>query len=246
MICGGSGYIGMNLIKHLPRTDGSSWKVLYQEALNVGASSSLRPLMIKVAETSEPQTAEQRKDHNYNYYSGKSVIPHDDIFDIPEYYGEQKDKIPHDDDVRDNKYVEIVNDSLKRNRFVSVIVNKKDDKYITTVLGPSNPYVNDVSDPQFDIDARYGGTRMLFTIRNEFLIEADNDDVWIGVCDQCLRKIENVWRAVRMPVPLGGWRYWFCSWKCVVNYAIDNEVEVDGIVSLVKSFRGAGVKIQIR
>jgi len=139
-----------------------------------------------------------------------------------------------------------VNEALRKTRFMKRIKDDNLDKLVTTVLGPSNHFVNDFSDPSYDIGARYGGCRMLITIYNEFASEEDNDDLFKGYCDYCLKAVPTIWNAVRMPMSLGGWRYWYCSWKCTRKWAKKYERDYDIILSLIKSYATQTPKVQVR
>lgn len=246
----GAMFIAMKmLLKYMQGTDVSVWKVLRQTCIDIGASTSLDPLAIRIAElgglhSDEREDEKSVKDHTYNYYS-KTKTPDDRLFDIPEYYGDyNKRTLP--EHVVETKYMQMANDALRKTRFMKRIEDRNLDRIVTTVLGPSNHFVNDDSNSITDIDARYGGSRMLVYVYNEFLIDEDNDDPWKGHCYQCLTKIDSIWDAVRMPLPLGGWREWFCSWSCAEKRSKETQTNTDIIESLIDSIKKGTPKVQVR
>lgn len=233
------------LISAMPMVEDHVWKTLYQRCTEIGAQECLQPLAYAISQKQGGQTDKDRSDHNHNYFS-KTQVPPKKIFYIPEYYSEEEMNRAYNNTTLENKYVDKVNDALRRHRFSKIVDDPKDDKYISTVLGPSNPYVNSVAEPKYDIDARYGGTRMLIYEYNEFLPEWENDDEWVGICDQCHKRVDTIWLATRMPLPLGGWRHWFCSWRCTKEWSTLNEEGDDVVQILINDIISSKVKVQVR
>jgi hypothetical protein len=88
-------------------------------------------------------------------------------------------------------------------------------------LGPVNALVGaDLSDD--DLCSKYGGCRMFTCLEWEIKDKGGGDsssdyDPWFwfkGYCQQCNFKIQMPQYAVRIPMPLGGWKGCFCSWDC--------------------------------
>jgi thiol-disulfide isomerase/thioredoxin len=67
-------------------------------------------------------------------------------------------------------------------------------------------------------------------------------DWFTGNCQWCFGKIRRRRHAVRMPLPMGGWRGCYCDWSCVDDHLVDIETNGDGntdilaIVGLIQYF----------
>jgi hypothetical protein len=79
-----------------------------------------------------------------------------------------------------------------------------DDTELFKILGPANPFIN----PE-------NSTRMF--IFNDFDYDEDDNIVdWFkGICEECRKVIKYRFRAVRMPIPFGGWKGCYCSIECL-------------------------------
>jgi hypothetical protein len=107
----------------------------------------------------------------------------------------------------------------------------QDNEALFRILGPVNPKID------FDLAlehpcAAYGGCRMFICRCSETYDEGEEDDEqlyspddegkfhdltsWFtGSCDYCQRKIASPYHAVRLPIPVGGWRGTYCSFDHV-------------------------------
>lgn len=78
---------------------------------------------------------------------------------------------------------------------------------------------------------KYGGCRMHLCKGHTPRVDYDDDeealgeiDWFTGVCCMCTKKIRARHRAVRMPLPYGGWDTdCYCSWECVKDDIIEPE-----------------------
>jgi hypothetical protein len=95
------------------------------------------------------------------------------------------------------------------------------------ILGPVNPIVEGDFTQQDHICFKYGGCRMFYCncYESDWLNPEDetrpyypNVPLWFtGICEECGREVEKRCYAVRRPLPQGGWRGTYCSWKCLYD-----------------------------
>ena len=86
----------------------------------------------------------------------------------------------------------------------------EDDIWLYRLYGPPNSQFYPTTE-----ETSIGGARMFSSV----LFDNDYDsgitsDWFLGFCLQCDFRIRRRWHAVRIPVPGGGWRGCYCSWKC--------------------------------
>ncbi len=86
----------------------------------------------------------------------------------------------------------------------------EDDIWLYRLYGPPNTQFYPTTE-----ETRVGGARMFSSV----LFDNDFDsgitsDWFVGFCLQCNLRIRRRWHAMRIPVPGGGWRGCYCSWKC--------------------------------
>lgn len=99
------------------------------------------------------------------------------------------------------------------------------------IMGPVNRMVNDKLNRE-DFCSKYGGCRMLTCIHFETQEDDEIDSLnledilyWFrGACDNCHHRIRRSEYAVRLPLALGGWQGCYCSWKCVRDGSILDEL----------------------
>lgn len=115
------------------------------------------------------------------------------------------------------------------------------------LLGPVHPLMDANTDQM-----KYGGARM-FTCRTYHEDDFGNYNDWFtGNCGWCFKKIRRRRHAVRMPLPMGGWRGCYCDWSCVDDHLIDIETNGDGntdvltITGLIQRFMEQLIQIGIQ
>jgi hypothetical protein len=98
-----------------------------------------------------------------------------------------------------------------------------EDKELLTYFGPSNVQVDAILTTDHEC-CKYGGCRMLLCRCFERYDFDDDEDVvdedpnleWFaGYCLQCRLTILHKWYALRLPIPTGGWKGTYCSFKCL-------------------------------
>lgn len=104
------------------------------------------------------------------------------------------------------------------------------------LFGPVNPYysLNNLSDTDLN------NPRMLligkYDYDNNELEDTKYNDWFTGSCEKCEKRIRRRWHALRRPVPYGGWKGCFCSWKCIRLYLDENMEDPDLDYILVNTF----------
>jgi len=116
---------------------------------------------------------------------------------------------------------EIADRQLKRMLLEPILKEQQEDKLnqndelLFRIFGPSNPIVGQNLNDDGP-SSKYGGGRMF--LFNLFDYDEENDfmeDWFTGNCIFCQKRIANRYHAVRRPSGMGGWKYCYCSWKCV-------------------------------
>lgn len=110
------------------------------------------------------------------------------------------------------------------------LASLQDDIELFRILGPANPQLN-----ASENELEYGGWRMF--ISNIFDIDYDTDqsvDWFRGACDHCHLKIRYYWYALRIPQVNGGWSGCYCSFDCLREGLVEQEIrENDGVPDLL-------------
>lgn len=147
----------------------------------------------------------------------------------------------------------------------------RQDKRLIAILGPCHPLTGsyDLNTSSKDICLRYGGCRMLTCYENENVArdrlqdEYDSEDEagvlipdvvekerfaeleWFdGKCQHlpCSKKIRAKHHALRMPLETGGWRGCYCSFDCIVDDIIgDNIVRLDLVGRMREQIEDVGI-----
>ena len=119
-------------------------------------------------------------------------------------------------------------------------------------LGPSHPIIGygGVIETN-DVEDSYGGSRMflsnIFRDYDESGHVLDDDDEWyVGYCQQCNLKLRARHHALRMPIEGGGWMGCYCSFKCVRDYVtVDNQVRLTLIDNFETIITTSGIQDRI-
>lgn len=115
------------------------------------------------------------------------------------------------------------------------------------LYGPSNRYPFPDSD-----DLRNYRDRMLQCDYFEVDPLTGETQGYKGVCWQCSYHIRHKWYAVRAPLLGGGWKGWFCNWKCVTEWLnivyevnLSDEEELLKLAELVRRMKELVLKYGI-
>lgn len=138
--------------------------------------------------------------------------------------------------------------TLKQNELQSL----HDDEELFRIFGPSHPVDNNPLDGETPC-GMYGGCRLFLCVCHETngqsaLVDNDlfnddpvdpQDDIFItdwftGNCQNCNLKIAKRCYAVRQPLVSGGYRGCYCSWKCVREGTVDNEIGIFALVDNIE------------
>jgi len=87
------------------------------------------------------------------------------------------------------------------------------NKLAFRLYGPSNRYP--FPDEEDLKDYR---DRMLQCDYFEIDPDTGEKEIYRGVCWQCSLHLKHKWYAVRAPLLGGGWKGWFCNWKCCTDW----------------------------
>nr|QBK89612.1 MAG: putative transmembrane protein [Pithovirus LCPAC001] len=110
------------------------------------------------------------------------------------------------------------------------------DKVYFQAYGPSNPFRFPSED-----DMKDSRDRMLQC--NYFEINPDTleSSSFEGSCWMCKDHIKYKWYSVRAPIPNGGWKGWFCSWKCTAKWIKEvneyEDIDLYRTAILIKKFQ---------
>jgi len=131
--------------------------------------------------------------------------------------------------------------------------DKSDSDLIFSVLGPTNPMVEEDYLDQESPCARYGGCRLLTC--THFVSDFDQElwglsaeepldqlEWFTGVCQTCQKRIPQKFWAVRRPVVMGGWVGTFCSFECARNDPALTQAEGARLISYFENqIRSKGI-----
>lgn len=84
--------------------------------------------------------------------------------------------------------------------------------------GPCHPFLS--PDPE---SVKLGGSRMFFAREYDHDEDRGTFDWFTGHCEMCMSRIRRRWHSVRKPMPVGGWKGNFCSWKCCRESVLPEE-----------------------